>query len=543
MKGITVLAIAIFILALSDAKAQTVDFGVTSSPNIVGSGARALGVGGAFIAIADDATAASWNPAALIILERPELALMGSYENRDMMGEASFYDFNYIAISYPFTAFQRNMIVSFNYQRLFDFNSEFERTFHGLVPPSLTPSTPVFQFRDTWSDPPREWNVYTLDASRVVVDSITLSDKVTGDIGAVAPAFAVQITPQLSLGFTLNFWMDGLVNDGYRKTYHETQTGSHQLDTVIWFDTNDDGEIDFREWSDLNGDTLPDDGEGEVISSPGTPRSFFINTTMETKYDFFGVNANIGALWNITPKITVGAVYKLPFTARMKVDFVYDRNFTREGYDPDITHQEFSSDYEISFPAVYGVGFAYRFNDNFTTALDISYTEWGNFKIKEKIKTGLKSPLNGPFGFGGDDLYAPGPTRSAVNGLNTSGYMDMRDPSNPVWRSGVDIDGVWTARLGLEYLFILPKTIIPVRAGFVYDPEPSLRKPDEYYAITAGTGIVLFDRYIFDTAYQYRWCDSATLATVTNGDGTILYGEETGSVKQHMFLLSTIVHF
>ncbi len=33
---------------------------IPSSPNPVGSGARALGMGGAFIAVADDATAASW---------------------------------------------------------------------------------------------------------------------------------------------------------------------------------------------------------------------------------------------------------------------------------------------------------------------------------------------------------------------------------------------------------------------------------------------------------------------------------------------------
>ena len=41
---------------------------IPSSPNPVGSGARALGMGGAFIAIADDATAASWNPGGLIQL-------------------------------------------------------------------------------------------------------------------------------------------------------------------------------------------------------------------------------------------------------------------------------------------------------------------------------------------------------------------------------------------------------------------------------------------------------------------------------------------
>jgi hypothetical protein len=40
--------------------------GVASPPVPVGSGARAMAMGGAFIATADDATAASWNPAGLI---------------------------------------------------------------------------------------------------------------------------------------------------------------------------------------------------------------------------------------------------------------------------------------------------------------------------------------------------------------------------------------------------------------------------------------------------------------------------------------------
>ena len=40
----------------------TIEFSSSLTP--VGSGARALGMGGAFIAIADDATAASWNSVA-----------------------------------------------------------------------------------------------------------------------------------------------------------------------------------------------------------------------------------------------------------------------------------------------------------------------------------------------------------------------------------------------------------------------------------------------------------------------------------------------
>ena len=36
-------------------------------------------MGGAFIAVADDATAASWNPAGLIQLEKPEMSLVAGY--------------------------------------------------------------------------------------------------------------------------------------------------------------------------------------------------------------------------------------------------------------------------------------------------------------------------------------------------------------------------------------------------------------------------------------------------------------------------------
>ena len=45
----------------------------------LGSGARAFGMGGAFLARADDATAASWNPAGLSYLRLSELSLVGNY--------------------------------------------------------------------------------------------------------------------------------------------------------------------------------------------------------------------------------------------------------------------------------------------------------------------------------------------------------------------------------------------------------------------------------------------------------------------------------
>ncbi len=49
------------------------------SMNISGAGARAMGMGGAFTAIADDATAVYYNPAGLAQLKRPEVTLVGYY--------------------------------------------------------------------------------------------------------------------------------------------------------------------------------------------------------------------------------------------------------------------------------------------------------------------------------------------------------------------------------------------------------------------------------------------------------------------------------
>ncbi len=98
--------------------------GIASSPNPVGSGARAIGMGGAFIGIADDATAASWNPAGLIQLENPELSIVGAYFKRtedfsspvnpEIANTATVDDanLNYLSASLPFNFLKRNPIIT-----------------------------------------------------------------------------------------------------------------------------------------------------------------------------------------------------------------------------------------------------------------------------------------------------------------------------------------------------------------------------------------------------------------------------------------------
>lgn len=503
--GILILAGVFLCFTAGVSGAQEKPMGeIASSPNVVGSGARALGVGGAFIAMADDATAASWNPAALIILKKPESAIMVSYEDRERFGTANYYDFNYIAVSYPFTLLRRNMIISFNYQRLFDFNSEFENVMLDVHSEEGSEFLPFF--------------------GSIIYQNVSIRDEdlrieqdVTGDVGALAPAFAVQITPELSAGFTLNFWTDGVINDGYASTYRESHNTYNSLDTYFYDDS----------LGDIPGvGEYPDEFIGVDKSNQNRDVS---EITIDRTYDLWGINANLGVLWSPTYHLTVGAVYKFPFTAT--ADFTYDYRSVSKDYDfgegewiTSVTRQSYDRRYKIRFPAVYGLGAAWRFNDNFTVATDVSYTEWDKFIIQEYKKVGRSKTY--PMAIGGDK-YVAGKRASAVNGLATD---------------EADVDGVFTVRTGAEYLFILPKTIIPARLGFAYDPEPARGSSDDFYAATCGTGVMLWDRLIFDLAYQYRWSKSATLATLTDGDGNLM-DEYHGSVTQHQILLSSILHF
>ena len=102
--------------------------------NITGAGARAEGFGGAFIGIADDATAIVWNPAGLGQLERAEVSAVGRYivetsEFKSMLpsdsytesNEQSHFNFNFASLAVPFSAGRNNIVLAVAYQSQLDF--------------------------------------------------------------------------------------------------------------------------------------------------------------------------------------------------------------------------------------------------------------------------------------------------------------------------------------------------------------------------------------------------------------------------------------
>lgn len=426
-------------LMATSASAQEIEF--ASSPNPVGSGARALGMGGAFIAIADDATAASWNPGGLINLEKPEISIVGAgfYRNEDNTfsghpeanGSQSISkgNLNYLSAAYPFIMANHNMVVVLTNQYLYDFNRSWQF---------------AYNFKDGELSFDRQ-----VDYNQV------------GGLSALGFSYAIQINPALSAGLTFNVW-------------------------------NDD--IGYNHWS-----------QNTFLTSQGSLGSLTISETYRRidEYNIDACNFNFGFLWRISQSITIGGVLKMPFTA----DVYHTQNILQriiaapplEG-EQNLSEQNLKESYEeeLDMPASYGIGIAYRFSDALTASFDIYRTEWD------------------------DMIYSDfkGNKTSAISGQD---------------KSESNIDPTVQIRVGMEYLIIRPKHLVPLRAGVFYDPAPSEDGSDNFYGITLGTGLTK-GCFVFDMGYQFRYGNNVGSAIFKSGD-------LSQDVKEHTLYTSLILHF
>jgi hypothetical protein len=106
--------------------------------NITGSGARAAGMGNAFIGIADDATAINWNPGGLTALEHFEASVVGSsnFDGEEYLVEDnqsysyeeelsySHINLNFLSMAYPFKIDDKKFVLAAAFQKQLDFFSE-----------------------------------------------------------------------------------------------------------------------------------------------------------------------------------------------------------------------------------------------------------------------------------------------------------------------------------------------------------------------------------------------------------------------------------
>jgi long-subunit fatty acid transport protein len=248
-------AAAAFALTLAAAATAHAQIGV--SLNRAGSGARAAGMADAFIAVSDDGTAASWNPAGLAQLRQPEFSVVYVVSDRTLglsglrsPDEASAFSgshFNYTngsldfaSAAVPFAIRRRAVTVQLGWHRLYQLSADLSGDIDRV------PARPA--------DP---------------AGSVSRESRVVGDIDIFSAAGAAKLTSHLSVGGSVDLW---------RGRWHERYTIS------------------------------------EEAGAAGTPAFFSTNSTNTLR----GTNVAAGALltyssWN------VGLVYHFPFTSSLRV--------------------------------------------------------------------------------------------------------------------------------------------------------------------------------------------------------------------------------
>ncbi len=523
---------------------------VFSAPLPSGSGARALGLAGAFTAIADDATAASWNPGGLMQLQEAEVSVVlrtsrNEHRHRTTETELAVGDdeyesagINYLSAVIPFRLADRNFVFSLNLQEAYDFT----RQFHADWSQHQEQSDRIERSETTRGRSTRrlyagnELSYIDLTTTsetthRTVLDQTIRSGLLTdldfeqdGVLYASTPALAMQVTPRFSAGVAVNFHHDSPFggqsvqsatsarfrggSDGVFRI-EDTRTTAAELSWTGVSYTPPNAMIPFPQTS-----AVP---RGSMDLDPFTDRTVthehsgtrVIGTYEErnTFEDFEGINLTLGGFWNVTEMLTLGGSVDLPWTAEAtQTKSTHTRSRTRDltGRLVDEVDEalDYRSDVEFDFPLRAALGLAVRWSDALTTALDVEYTRWSDFSFRAD---------------GGPEI----------------------NPLDGSPRGESEIDDCWSVRAGAEYLLILARTEIPFRVGLGREQRPAIGRPDEIWQYSLGTGFSIGQgpgRVIVDIAYIYSVGEDVM--------GSLLPGRDvTTDIEEHEGYVSCIRHF
>ena len=281
--------------------------------SIQGDGARAMGTGGAFIAIADDATAVSYNPAGLAQLLRPEGSLGIQALSRDLtfsggMGQAAgaptaFEDTtnrdrhvrpSFASFAIPWKHGGLNRAMLFSYQRIFDF------TYDSAVRYLATAS------------------------GGSTVQAISQEVRQSGGIDLYSMAFAGEISPRLLLGLSVNAWQG------------RWQFGSTSR---------------------------------RITSGVST----VFDSTLAQDSAFRGVNGNLGLIWR-SEWVNLGLVYRTPFTATYTFTDTYDYVDATTGMP--LQERNPSTAASVQWPETLGWGVGLHLGPRVQVTADWTETPW-----------------------------------------------------------------------------------------------------------------------------------------------------------------------
>lgn len=423
---------------------------------VQGSGARAFGMGGAFLARADDATAASWNPAGLSYLSSPELSFVyvdTDFEGRQRSqgfdvigrgpGQSIRFDYerqrrddrsggfpDFMAFTWPWEAGDMSGAVQASFQRVIGFTSS--RTITDVFTGTTTNA-------ETGATGPR---------ATTTIQPVTS----TGGFDIFALGAGGRLSRKVRLGMTLNFWFHG---------YEQTVRKPDQ--------------------------TLP--------------------SRQQSEFDVSGSNAHIGAIVSPWESLNLGIVVKTGFTASAKLKRVRYDTFP----DRTLFNVYSRDDLRLRLPEALGLGASWRPRSNLTLSMDYTLTNWSAGSIRQFFALPRASPVTE------DGLPSP-VDRPSPSPLQTRDFCGV-DPDElpfgtqcpeklpyPTLDAQAEQSDTEQIRAGIEYVILKSRFKWPLRAGYFRDGQffRSLNGgAPKFHGFTLGTGLLL-GNVLLDVAYVYE---------------------------------------
>ncbi len=307
-------------LALGALLAMPLAYAQPKSMNIGGAGARAMGMGGAFTAIADDATATFYNPAGLAQLKRPEVTAVGYFASKQTVWDVTFTDhpefnessentannfsLNFGSIIYPLNPGGRNFVLAGSGHMIIDMYSG-----------------------EAWAFE----NSYDRDLKETGAESHEMNQK--GGIYSYSLFGACEVSKRLLLGFGAGIFA-GSYNQTKIEEFKSSETSKIQKETRL-----------------------------ENNSFGGGPQF------------------TIGTLVKVNRKLKIGAMIKPPSVMTMEGESRSEDYYSWESSEaraPDITNGE------LDIPLMVAGGVSYRPRDLLTLACDYHLLQWSESKMRDE---------------------------------------------------------------------------------------------------------------------------------------------------------------
>jgi long-subunit fatty acid transport protein len=319
---VSIIVVVFYFLLFSFFVANSQDLGVVdeaTAGNFFGVGARAMGMGGAHIAVACDATALVYNPAGLARVKRIEFSGGLTHQRlRNRTGDLTSVGIQSSGIYFNDGRLQSNTRLS-----------------------SANIVLPVPTYRGSL--------VFALGVNRVKsFDKVMkfswkgegeLPEGIESESGGIylwSFGGAIDISPNVSVGGAFNFWSG---TDNYSWLYEAYYSN---LDTLYRYKYDD---------------------------------------TIKDRYS--GFNLKLGVRVQPNRFLIVGGVIESPVTYTIREDWTQttDIEFYQPSVGTDHDYDSDSPEYKISLPFSLGIGIALNFN-NLLLAGDLNYTDWTQMEYK-----------------------------------------------------------------------------------------------------------------------------------------------------------------